>query len=279
MPTEINAKLLGRIPSTPDERDYPLSLFLGNGTALDNALNSMNHSMLVPKVVKVWAKLATQAIESATPAPPAPTPTPTPPTPTGLILWDDADTVLDQGNYGTCVGNGWANYGNTLPIDDRFDEKDARAIYYEATILDGQPDDPDAPGGGQQGATLRSGAKAMKNRKRLGAYAFAENLSVMLEWLDTKGPVVVATDWLHAMFTPDANGLVIPGGPVDGGHCYAAVGHWVEEKRIVFQNSWGAEWGITVGNHAGRFTMTESDFQDLCFGGNGEVCTAVELAA
>src|SRR5574337_1891017 len=121
-------------------------------------------------------------------------------------------------------GNGWAQWGNTEPTADTYVESDARAIYYEATVIDGSPDNPDSPGGGQQGSTVRSGAKAMQNRGKLKNYAFTSSLDTAIKWVQAQGPVVVGSDWTNDMFTPDANGLVRPTGAVVGGHCYLKIG-------------------------------------------------------
>ncbi len=266
--TDIGIHLLGRVPSEPDDRNWQLKTFIekANPTPLDIALDALLASR-ASKATKVWAQIATQIIEGKNPTPVPPQPTPVQ---SGEVVWTDAHQ-LDQGNYGTCVGNGWAQWGNTLPIDDNFSEKDARAIYYEATVIDGQPDNPDAPGGGQQGSSVHSGAKAMLNRKRISAYAWAANVDEICQWLLIKGPVTVGTDWMNDMFNPDANGFVKPTGKLAGGHCFLALGYNPETQAIKFQNSWGTSWGQN-----GYFFMSKSDFIKL-FSNQGEACTGVEL--
>lgn len=189
-------------------------------------------------------------------------------------VWADA-VVLDQGDYGTCVGNGFAAFGISDPIDDAYTEKDARAIYYEATVIDGQPDDPDAQGGGQQGSTVRSGAKAMQNRKRIAAYAFATTLDSIREWLANHGPVVFGADWTNDMFNPDGQGFVRPTGGVAGGHCFLCIGYDLTNDSFRFRNSWGRSWGL-----AGDFLVKSADVSTLLKGieSPGEACTAIELA-
>jgi len=176
----------------------------------------------------------------------------------------DPQAVLDQGNYGTCVGNGWAQWGNTLPVGDTFDETVARSIYREATILDGA-DDPTY----QTGATVRSGAKAMQNRKRLASYAFASTLVAVDQWIQTSGPVVIGSDWTTDMFSPDSAGFVAPTGATAGGHCYLLLAY--DSTSYTFLNSWGDTWGLK-----GYFKMTRGDFA-LLLGSGGEACVALEL--
>lgn len=187
------------------------------------------------------------------------------------MLWTDT-VVMDQGPFGVCVGNGWAGWGDSAPIQDTYTEKDARRIYYEATVIDGQPDDPDAPGGGQQGSTVRSGAKAMQARGRLSAYAFATSLSSIREWLAFHGPVVMGTDWTNDMMSPDPNGVVRPTGGVAGGHCYLAIGYSLSDDEFRFRNSWG-HWGLS-----GDFFMRSADVLTLLKGIDtpGEACLAAE---
>jgi Papain family cysteine protease len=270
--TELGAHLLGRIPSPPDRRDWKLSQFLGTDADIVTAAKAELFQTIVgytyfkgqqPAPTTHWAK-ALALLNQIAPVPP-------PPVPSGDVVWQDPEPVLDQGNYGTCVGNGFAQWGNTLPIDDKYIEKDARAIYYEATIIDGSPDNPDSPGGGQQGATVRSGAKAMVARKRIGAYAFAASIDDVVAWLIGKGPVVFGTDWMDDMFYPDANGYVKPTGSLAGGHCFIARGYLAGENAILFRNSWGASWGL-----GGDFKMKLVDAKTL-FAMQGEAVAAVEL--
>lgn len=286
----LGSHLLGRIPSPPDERDYKLADYLGddNSNPLDQALANLKRSKTVATATKNWATTITNYLKTLSPQPspsPSPSPTPSPsPSPapsTGDKTYDDNEPVLDQGQYGTCVGNGWSQWANTDPIDDKYTEgmgqsaknggPYARAVYYEATVIDGQPDDPDAPNGGQQGSTVRSGAKAMQARTRLSAYAFASSIDEIKQFVQQSGPVVVGTDWTNDMFNPDANGYITPTGATEGGHCYLIVGDLESEGAFLFQNSWGSSWGLN-----GRFKMKYADFEKLLNSG-GEACAAVEL--
>jgi hypothetical protein len=204
-----------------------------------------------------------------------PTPPPPPPVP-GAVVWTDAEPVLDQGQYGTCVGNGGAQWGNTLPIDDHFNEKNARDLYYECTVIDGSPDDPDAPGGGQQGSTVHSLAKALKNRNLLNVYAFASTTDAVTKFIQQSGPVIIGIDWYNDMFNPDAQGLIKPTGGVAGGHCIILNGWHPAGEAFPVEvyegiNSWSDSWGVK-----GHFFLAVTDFATL-LSGNGEALAAVEL--
>lgn len=275
---DLGPHLLGRIPSPPDERDYPARAFLSSDP-LQKALAALVASKSVPKVTKTWAKLVTEKIDPPSPVPP---PGPTPPAPSDKV-WSDPEQVLDQGNYGTCVGNGTAQWCNTLPVDDKYTEgmgepattggPYARALYYEATCIDGQPDDPDAKNGGQQGATVRSGMQALKNRGRCSVYASITSVADIKAWLQQKGPVVFGTDWTADMFNPDKDGYIKPTGDVEGGHCWLGLGDLESEDALEAVNSWGSEWGL-----AGYFKIKWADLETL-LNQQGEAWGALELPA
>jgi Papain family cysteine protease len=262
----IGPHLLGRVPRPADSRDFQLETFL-SGSPLDQALATLLADQHVAKATKVWANTVTQYLK-AMPAPqnpPAPAPSPTPaPSPSGQdVSWTDVEQ-LDQGQTNHCVGFGWAQWGNTLPINDDFADSDGNAIYYECKVIDGQPKQ-------ENGSNVRSGAKAMQARGRLTAYAFASTIDGIRAWLRSKGPVVVGTDWTQDMFNPNGDGYVTPTGSVAGGHCYLLAGDVESEGALLFQNSWGTSWGTN-----GYFKMKVDDWAKL-FANQGDACTSVEL--
>jgi len=286
--TDVGPHLLGRIPSPADERDYRLENYLTIGaetTTDSDAADLINFGVSeLHKTTITYSRWAAtpysnvtvthwwRALDAFQRATALLVPVPPPPAPSGEVTWNNPETTLDQGNYGTCVGNGYAQWGNTLPLDDQYDEQDARAIYYETTVLDGWPDDPDAPGGGQQGATVRSGAKAMQNRGRLGTYAFASSAAAVTAWIQQHGPIVIGVNWYTGMFDTDSNGYVNVTGKVEGGHCVLLRGYLPAEGAYLGENSWGEGWGEN-----GSFKLKVTDFVRL-LSEDGEAVAAVELA-
>jgi hypothetical protein len=173
---------------------------------------------------------------------------------------------LDQGQTGHCVGFGWSHWVDAEPVAGTYQNADAHALYYECKVIDGEPR-------AENGSTVRSGALALRQRGRLAAFAFAQSTSDINEWVDANGSVVVGTRWTSDMFNPDANGYIAPTGTVEGGHCYILLDHIDEEDAYLFQNSWGAGWGLN-----GRFKIKVGDFAGL-LADDGEACCAAELPA
>lgn len=263
-PVQVGPYLLGR-KYVPDARDWTINsihqLTAPTDALLDmtvrEAIETQNWFRSWSGILALW-----RWIKSVL-ARPKPIPSPD-----GDVLWG-LDAQLDQGNTGHCVGFGWACWGNTLPVDDQFQNPDGHRVYYETKIIEGEP-------GNEDGATVRGGAKAMQARKRLAAYAFASSVDEIIEWLTNHGPVVMGTDWTDDMFQKDRNGFVRPTGGLAGGHCYTAIGYHPHRalangtrvRSIEFDNSWGL-WG--------RFEMTVEDVA-LLLARDGEACVALELA-
>lgn len=288
----LGPHLLGKIRVEKDERDYPLSAIDGSTTELDAALASLQKSWTTSVTVKRWAKLATAAIEGTTPSP-TPTPTPTPvPTPTpgpvptpapgptpapsptpGPVngVWQDAEPVLDQGQTGHCVGFGGSQWENLPPVDDHKANADGDSLYYDCKVEDGEP-------GQENGSSVHSLAKVLQTKGRLTAYAWATTTKEMIDWVTTKGPIVIGIDWTNDMFTPDANNYIAPTGGLAGGHCLNVDGYHPDEDAFDLLNSWGSSWAQN-----GHVKIKASDMQKLLDGLDpkypGEAMAAIELAA
>lgn len=281
--SQIGPHLLGRLPSPPDERDWRAENFLTLVTKpLVAGVDPVAEIDLAVKELKLttvsfpkWAatkyadvtkthwwqalnhlKLARDAL-----APPAP---PQPPDPSVTVTWSNTNPTLDQGNTGHCVGFGAAQFGNTLPYDDQWNDSIGHQLYYECKVIDGEP-------GRENGSWVRSGAQALQNRTRIANYAWIDNVADAKLWVRTKGPIMIGTDWYNNMFDPDSRGFVRPTGGFAGGHAYLLLGDIPSENALLFLNSWGASWGDN-----GRFKISYPDFQNL-LDAQGEACVALEL--
>ena len=96
--------------------------------------------------------------------------------------WAIAAKNLDQGDYGTCVGNGWANFLRCAPIQTTADESMALRIYDAAIQLDEWTDN-DNDTDRQMGTSVRGGAMAVTNMGRLKSYLWAFELQPAVEWV------------------------------------------------------------------------------------------------
>ncbi len=276
MSETIGSNLLGRNPSPKDERDYRLSNFINLGDLEAGTVDPYELIVLGEKELKLttvsfkkWASTSyndvtqthwwkalnyfTQAKESLGFIPA-----------TTVTEWQNPEPVLDQGNTGHCVGFSGAQWGNTLPVNDQFDNQDGHNLYYECKILEGEPNE-------ENGAYVRSIAEVLKNKQRLSVYAFANSVDEAIAWLQAKGPVIFGTSWLTNMFYPDAEGLISATGSFEGGHAYLSNGYDSSRNQFLFINSWSSDWGKD-----GHFKMSKSDIEKL-FADYGEILAAVEL--
>lgn len=192
--------------------------------------------------------------------------------------WPITSNHLDQGDTGTCVGHGWCNFLRCAPIKTKAVSHDAFNIYRAAVLLDPWKENDneaklqDGDVLMDSGTTVRAGAQAVAAMGELTSYVWAFNLEDAVQWVLTKGPVVLGTNWYQSMFNPDQSGRIsiTPGTKLAGGHCYLLRG--VDNKKAVatFTNSWGNKWA-----KKGDFVMSFADLERL-IKEDGEVCTAIQ---
>lgn len=183
----------------------------------------------------------------------------TPPRP--VKAWH-SDRVLDQLRTAHCVGFSWTAWGIACPVEDQWTNVMGHSIYRACKVLDGEPN-------GENGSTVRSGAKVMRARGRLGTYFFAHSVDEALTYLAAFGPVVFGTVFTEGMCKPSFFGKVIrPTGKVVGGHAWLAIG--VDAKYVTIRNSWGTGWG-----NGGDARIAIKDLEDVYMSG-GEACAASE---
>jgi hypothetical protein len=136
------------------------------------------------------------------------------------------------------------------------------SIYAACKVVDGEP-------GNEDGSYIRSGAKVMKARKRIGTYFFASSIDEAADYVARFGPVVIGTDWYAGMMEPSFSSAVLkPTGKRVGGHAYLWIG--VTSNYAIIRNSWGVDWG-----RAGDARIKLSDLKAI-FGRYGEACAATE---
>ena len=258
----------GRIPSPYDARDLPLRALPLGASPLALALAAYEHTRSQKNLI-AWLRLATTAIGDPTPPDP-----PLPPAPKPIVWRTSSDPILDQGNTGHCVGFGGAGFlAAPMPRDPGISNADGDALYYECKDVD-----DDGAKNRESGSYVRTLAKVLVARSRVGIYAWASTTTEIVEWLQTSGPVVVGTDWFDGMMDPPTSGIIRPTGSIAGGHCYVLVGGTdakanasLDPSHFLLQNSWGRGWG-----HDGLALIAIDDFATL-LDGNGEALVSIEL--
>jgi len=165
---------------------------------------------------------------------------------------------LNQGEIGSCPGNGAAGCINSDPVysaivqnqlggDENFaplTEDGALKIYELATQLDNIPGvyPPD-----DTGSTGLAAAKAAVKLGYVKAYRHCFNVDVAISALMQR-PVMTGVNWYEGFDTPDANGLVEIAGQVRGGHEFVVVGYHPNltnplDSLVEAVNSWGTTFG------------------------------------
>jgi len=172
--------------------------------------------------------------------------------------------VLNQRLSVHCVGFSWTAWGIAEPVEDLWSNVMGHNVYYACKAVDGEP-------GAENGSTVRSGAKVLAARGRIGSYFFATSVDEALDYLARFGTVVFGTIWTQGMFKPSLLSKVIrPTGVVKGGHAWLAKG--VDAKYVTIRNSWGTEWGC-----GGDARLAIADLKAI-FKAGGEACAATERA-
>ena len=175
------------------------------------------------------------------------------------ILWGHSAPVLDQGQVGSCTGNALAQWLNTDFAQKLrkgvLAEADALKIYSLGTQLDSIPGSYPPDDTGSSGlAVCKAGVKL----GYLSAYKHSFGFDALLLTLQHT-PVIVGTEWLKNMFTPNqTTGFIRATGAVAGGHEYLVLGCDMENEFITMLNSWASTWGQN-----GRAKISFKDFEKL----------------
>lgn len=195
--------------------------------------------------------------------------------------WSTAtDTILDQGNLGSCTGNATTaalicSNGNplhsSLSTSQMTDLGEPLAVkfYSKATELDPfdgtyKPDDTGSDG--------NSVAKAATGFGYISSYSHA------FSWIDavtalTIGPIIIGINWFSGFDEPDSDGLVHAIGTIRGGHEVCCDEIDSDNKLVWFRNSWSDQWGSQ-----GRACMTWDAF-DVILAQDGDATVLAPLTA
>jgi len=169
----------------------------------------------------------------------------------------------DQGSTSECVGFAWHALLRALPNLQR--TPGPSDIYLAAQKRD------EWPGEAYLGTSVRGGAKALQDEGKLKSYHWADTLDAALDWMGAGGPTVWGVNWYERMFTPDpVTGLLTIKGKLIGGHAIVCLGFDEKKEWLIFQNSWGIDFGVY-----GRFKLRYADAERL-IAEDAEVCAPTE---
>lgn len=171
---------------------------------------------------------------------------------------------LDQGQVGSCEGNGTVHALGTAPLKKRLaryrTEQDAVLAYTLATTLDSYP------GFYPNEDTGTSNLGVSKAAQKLGwitSYEWHFGLDDTLAGLTVK-PLLAGVPWYEGMFTPDAGGYLNPTGKEVGGHAFCLYEINVAHKYVSMLNSW-SNWG------AGQTAKISFDALGFLLDNGGEI--------
>lgn len=184
---------------------------------------------------------------------------------------------LDQGDTGTCEGNGWTHYLADGPVthpaiaelkDPAAAEEFARTLYVEATGDETL----------QDGAYSRQVLRVLRDRGLVASYHRAASVEEIVQAVLTLGPVGFGSEWYRSLDDPvedygNAYCYVDEASGSRGGHFYIFDGvnlNPADGPPFLEQlNSWGPSWA-----HNGRARFPIEDVHKL-FVGDAWICTEV----
>lgn len=173
--------------------------------------------------------------------------------------------ALDQRDLGACTGFATVDarlsrpfalftlpkpYGEFSTLADF--EGLARDIYSGATRRDPWP------GSWPPDDTGSNGESALNEAISRGLFKSFTSVSTLAELQNAlqSGPCIGGFDWYDGMFSTTNCGQISPTGAIAGGHEVAIVGLDVDKKEFWLLNSWGNDWGVSLGKHGGYFNVT-----------------------
>lgn len=178
-------------------------------------------------------------------------------------LWTRHIPILDQGDLGSCTGNGETGNLGTTPLWEALpanhptlDEKEAVVLYSAATKLDPYAGTYPPTDTGSDGTSV---SKAAKNAGLISGYLNAATIMAMQTALQT-GPVIIGINWYDSFDEPDSNGLITitKNASIRGGHEPMLRGVDLEKQQFFGDNSWSDTWG-----NKGSFLLSFADMERL----------------
>jgi len=185
--------------------------------------------------------------------------------------------VLDQGSSSECTVFAAAGFLECAPQLHRNGlgwSRDKFTSFYRSA----QQQD-EWPGENYDGTSERAVQKVLQAAGFISEYLWVTDEDIAREYLLTRGPLLLGTDWFESMFTPSAKGSYIePAGALAGGHevvvrWYYNSAHYKYPDSYEIINSWGEGWG-----DKGVARIKADDFRYLFLQLNGDLCSPQEAA-
>lgn len=184
--------------------------------------------------------------------------------------------ILDQGNTPQCVAYSSVQFLMTGPVVNHYPEGPPD-LYTKCQLIDEWKDSP------HDGTSVRASMQVLQAVGYLSEYNWAYDVGTVVNYLLTRGPMVLGTNWSEDMFNPDEKGFIRYTGTVVGGHAYLLMGVNLDlpcsdgtKGAFRMQNSWGMGWGNGPSGGSSRAWVSISDVDKL-IKDDGEAATSVEL--
>lgn len=182
--------------------------------------------------------------------------------------WSARGLPMDQGETPHCVGYSCRGLLLASPVINKPAHPTADEIYASAQLLDGLRETSPA-----DGTTIRGGFKCLKALGFLDEYVWARSAGEVVQFVLSRGPVVLGLNWYDSMMETDRDGWlrIANGARFVGGHAILAIGANLDRDAVRLVNSWGVNWG----DH-GRAWLSVTDLARL-LDEDGEAGAPTEL--
>lgn len=189
--------------------------------------------------------------------------------------------VLDQGNTPQCVGYTGEQFLSSAPYMMR----KGRRIPSGTSLYHGAQAHDEWPGTNYAGTSGRGLMRYLLLLGEITEYVWAQRIEDVRDFILTRGPVCVGSDWYSGMSSPRwvdhpktggvrNDAYVEPTGHYQGGHEYLFIGYSRRRHAFRLINSWGPYWGEN-----GRAWMAYDVANHLIFAQNGDAVSALERIA
>lgn len=179
--------------------------------------------------------------------------------------WRPGPLKLDQDGIGACVGFAGNNWKQDAPRRTTVDNQDGFDDYFACKQIDGIPN--------IEGTYIRALMKVYQDQGRISEYLWSTTEDEFMQWLITRGTIIVGTNWYESMMQPEtrSDGTIVVSGGVVGGHAWVCRGYVLAKDAVRGQNSWSGSWGKN-----GEFLIKRETLMRLIFQEGGEAVGMVE---